>query len=471
MQLGFHNFLVLIIFGLLIVIPASANQSRIALVVGNAAYPSSPLRNPANDAVDVSATFIGLGFEVIHLENATFLEMEKAVRKFGDLLKRSNGIGIFFYAGHGLQVNGRNYLIPVDADIQDETEVRHKALDVDFVMGKMELAKNNVNLLILDACRNNPFERRFRSGMGRGLAQMTAPRGTVIWYATRPGKVALDGDGRNSPFTHHLVQALKEPYMEARKIISQIAIEMYDAGFEQEPWQEGIWLKDFYFTDGSKIVKENKPPPVITSKADSKITEKAKVAPIKKPKIESLKEPVKVTKPIEKTEQEAVVSKVETKKEDKSVIKEPKQTKEEANQGKISLPGIALFSKKKKLTLIDSFEETREILLNYNWDCTWRDQYYQGTSKLIFESTEQDVFIAKIKHSTCPEGWGVFSGKLKKGSFTGNTYQFPNPCQGGAHIRSKLYSSAEGGYQIKSTYSPTNYQAKGEQICVALPKL
>lgn len=466
MQFGLHKILIPIIFGLLIVNPICANENRIALVIGNAAYPSTPLRNPANDAVDVSATLLQLDFEVIHLENATFLEMENAVRKFGSLLKESSGIGIFFYAGHGLQVNGRNYLLPIDADIQDETEVKHKALDVDFVMGKMELAKNNVNLLILDACRNNPFERRFRSGVGRGLAQMTAPRGTVIWYATRPGKVALDGDGRNSPFTHYLVKTLKEPYMEARKIISQIAIDMYDEGFEQEPWQEGIWLKDFYFISESKIATKDKPPPVETNKADLKITKKPDVAPIKKPKVESIKDPVKETRPLGNNEQEVAVLEEEPQKPDESVIEEPQK---ETNVGTISLMGINLFPKK-KLTLIDSIEETRRILLNYDWDCTWRDKYYKGTSELIFERTDQDVFIAKVKRSICPEGWGVFNGKLKKGRLTGNTYQFPNPCQGGTHVRGSLYSLADGGYQLKSTYTPTNYQAKGEQICMSIPK-
>lgn len=240
-------------FILLIMLANSVNAqgSRIALVVGNSDYPSSPLQNPVNDAGDIASTLRQLGFEVIHRENATHLVMEQAVREFGAMLEHGKGIGIFFYAGHGVQVNGRNFLIPVDADIQDETEVKHKALDVDFVLGKMELAGNDVNLLILDACRNNPFERRFRSMTSRGLAPMNAPSGTVIWYATRPGKVAMDGRGRNSPFTHYLLNTLQKEDVEARKIISQIAVAMRDEGLQQEPWQEGIWLNDFYFSQSS----------------------------------------------------------------------------------------------------------------------------------------------------------------------------------------------------------------------------
>ena len=131
----------------LLLTSASAND-RIALVIGNSDYPSSPLRNPVNDANDIADRFRELGFEVIHYENTTYQEMENAVREFGRLLDEIKGIGIFFYAGHGLQVNGRNYLMPVDAEIQDETEVKHKALDVDFVLGKMELAQNSVNSIL-----------------------------------------------------------------------------------------------------------------------------------------------------------------------------------------------------------------------------------------------------------------------------------------------------------------------------------
>ena len=364
--------------------------------------------------------------------------------------------------------------MPVDADIQDETEVRHKALDVDFVMGKMELAENNVNLLILDACRNNPFERRFRSGVGRGLAQMNAPRGTVIWYATRPGKVAQDGDGRNSPFTHHLVKALKQPKMEARKIISQIAIEMYDKGFEQEPWQEGIWLKDFYFTNESKIAEKKKPQPVIVqtkTEQPSKKLAKPKVIEIKQPKVEAF-QPQKVveTKPLAESEnEEVVVAKVEPPEVAKPSIEIPEQEKQESTLKPAAFTGIKLFSKK-KLTLIATAEQTREILLNHNWDCTWRDQYYKGTATIIFERTEQDEFAAKVKNSRCPNGWGVFNGKFSKGRLSGNAYQYPNPCQGSAHYRAKLYSSPEGVFHLNSTYAPTNYQAKGEQNCVSVNK-
>ena len=260
MQNSARNSINLALFILLFLMAnaVDARGNRVALVVGNSDYPASPLQNPVNDASDIASRLQQLNFTVIQLKNATHLEMEQGVRQFGDLLSQNKGIGIFFYAGHGVQVNGRNFLIPIDADIYDETEVKHKALDVDFVLGKMELAGNDVNLLILDACRNNPFERRFRSMTSRGLAPMNAPSGTVIWYATRPGKVAMDGRGRNSPFTRYLLSTLQNESIEARKIISQIAVGMRDEGLQQEPWQEGIWLEDFYFTKPGR--KENNIP-------------------------------------------------------------------------------------------------------------------------------------------------------------------------------------------------------------------
>jgi hypothetical protein len=154
---------------------AAATDKRIALVIGNGNYASSPLRNPANDARAVSAALKDLGFDVIHHENLGLKAMGKTIREFGNKLKDSGGVGLFYYAGHGMQVKGRNYLIPVDADIQNEDEIAFNALDANIVLEKIDTANNRLNLVILDACRNNPFARSFRSG-NQGLAQMDAPR-------------------------------------------------------------------------------------------------------------------------------------------------------------------------------------------------------------------------------------------------------------------------------------------------------
>src|SRR5258706_6407186 len=135
--------------------------------------------------------------------------MHLALREFGDRLDRQ-GTGVFYFAGHGLQVRGRNYLMPVDADIQREDEVAFAALDLGAVMDKLDSAKNPVNIVILDACRNNPFGNRLQA-TAKGLAQVDAPPGTLIAFATAPGSTAADGAGRNGLYTQHLVQQIGRP--------------------------------------------------------------------------------------------------------------------------------------------------------------------------------------------------------------------------------------------------------------------
>ena len=189
--------------------PAAVAEKRIALVIGNGAYKDAPLRNPVNDARAIARTLQGLGFQVIQKENASLKEMQEAIRVFGDRL-RGGGVGLFYYAGHGMQVRGRNYLIPVNTDIQREDEVTYNGVDANLVLEKMDTAKNRVNLVILDACRNNPFARSFRSAT-RGLVPMEAPVGTLVAFATAPGSVAADGDGANGLYTQHLLNAMNQP--------------------------------------------------------------------------------------------------------------------------------------------------------------------------------------------------------------------------------------------------------------------
>jgi uncharacterized caspase-like protein len=163
-------------------------EKRVALVIGNGAYHDSPLRNPVNDARLMSATLKSLGFKVLTGENLNQKEMKRIIREFGQQIK-SSGVGLFYYAGHGIQSNGRNYLIPIGADITKEQDIELEALDAGYALAEMEAAQNRMNIVILDACRNNPFGRSYRSA-NRGLAQMTAPSGTFIAYATAPGSVA-----------------------------------------------------------------------------------------------------------------------------------------------------------------------------------------------------------------------------------------------------------------------------------------
>lgn len=226
---------------------SAAADKRVALVIGNAGYASSPLRNPVNDARAVSAALKDLGFDVIHQENLGLKAMGKTIREFGNKLKESGGVGLFYYAGHGMQVKGRNYLIPVDADIQNEDEIAFNALDANIVLEKMDTANNRLNLVILDACRNNPFARSFRSG-SQGLAQMDAPGGTLIAFATAPGSVAADGEGSNGIYTKHLIANMKTPGLAVEQLFKKVRIGvMSDTKERQVPWESSSLKGDFYF--------------------------------------------------------------------------------------------------------------------------------------------------------------------------------------------------------------------------------
>src|SRR3954467_14390054 len=174
---------------------APAKPSRVALVIGNASYPAAPLGNPVNDAADMAKELEAAGFTVIRRQNASLKEMHLALREFGDKLGKTS-TGLFYFAGHGVQVRGRNYLLPVDADIAREDEVAFQAMDLAAVMEKLDSARNPVNIVILDACRDNPFGSRFQVST-KGLAQMDAPPGTIIAFSTAPGSAAADGSGRN----------------------------------------------------------------------------------------------------------------------------------------------------------------------------------------------------------------------------------------------------------------------------------
>ena len=185
----------------------STAEQRFALIIGNAVYETSPLKNPVNDARAMAQTLTALGFQVILKENVNQVEMKRAVREFGEKIK-NGGIGLFYFAGHGVQVKGQNYLVPIGATITKEEEVEYEGVDVGFVMAQMDAAKNSMNIVILDACRNNPFARSYRSE-SNGLASISAPSGTLIAYATAPGSVASDGDGANGLYTQELLFNLK----------------------------------------------------------------------------------------------------------------------------------------------------------------------------------------------------------------------------------------------------------------------
>jgi hypothetical protein len=227
--------------------PATASK-RIALVIGNGAYTSAPpLKNPPNDARDMSASLRTLGFDVTSGINANQKDMKRLIREFGLKLK-GGGSGLFYYAGHGVQSKGRNYLIPIDAEIQSEAEVEDSGVDASLVLNYMDDAQNGLNIVILDACRNNPFARSFRSASD-GLAQVDAPTGTLIAYATAPGRVASDGTGQNGLYTSELLKQMRIPGLSATDMFMRVRAEVIkQTGNKQVPWEASSLVGSFYFS-------------------------------------------------------------------------------------------------------------------------------------------------------------------------------------------------------------------------------
>ena len=234
--------------------------NRHALVIGNGNYRSSPLKNPVNDALDMSAALRRLGFSVTVKTDADQRVMEDAIRQLGRTLT-AGGVGLFYYAGHGIQVQGRNYLIPVGADIVKEPDVKYEAVDAGRVLAYMEDAGNNLNIIILDACRDNPFARSFRSG-DKGLARMDAPTGSIVAYATSPGSVAADGSGRNGLYTAKLLKHMLTPGITIERALKNVRIEVASASNRKQiPWESSSLMGDFYFTSEKKVNTASKSVP------------------------------------------------------------------------------------------------------------------------------------------------------------------------------------------------------------------
>ena len=221
-------------------------ESKVALVIGNSAYPTAQLRNPVNDAMAMAGKLRALGFDVVVRTDANLREMTRAISQFGRMLKPGS-VGLFYFAGHGVQVRGKNFLIPVDAEIDGEAAVRSEAIDVDQVLEQLGPAR--LSMVILDACRNNPYERRFRSiGGGGGLAQIDAPTGSLLAYATAPGKVAADGSGPNGLYTAELLKAMDVPGLKIEDVFKQVRINVLKASNNQQtPWESSSLTGEFFF--------------------------------------------------------------------------------------------------------------------------------------------------------------------------------------------------------------------------------
>ncbi|CCO22864.1 caspase family protein [Maridesulfovibrio hydrothermalis] len=239
-------FFLVIFSALLLAANDSLAQSRLALLIGNSAYKNGPLRNPVNDVSAMHKSLKQSGFDVMVVKNADRATIGKAIDEFGRKLKGYD-VGLFYFSGHGLQVNGRNYLVPLHMKIQGQADVQYEAIDAGKVLAKMEDAGNRMNIVILDACRNNPFKRSFRSA-SNGLAQMDAPTGSFIAFATAPGDVALDGRGSNSPYVANMLSNMKKKNLTIEQFFKKVRRGvMKDTNKKQVPWESSSLVGDFYF--------------------------------------------------------------------------------------------------------------------------------------------------------------------------------------------------------------------------------
>jgi uncharacterized protein (TIGR02145 family) len=226
----------------------SASQKRLALVIGNGTYSSTILANPENDARAMKSALQEVGFTVMEYENLNQSKIKEAIDDFGMKLKGYE-VGLFFYAGHGIQAKGFNYLLPVDAKIQNEQQVEYDCVRADRILSLMETSGTKVNVIILDACRNNPFERSWtRSASAPGLAFMSAPKGTLIAYATAPGCTASDGSGKNGLYTSAILESMKIPDITILQMFQNVRnIVSLKSQNQQMPWESTSLTGDFYF--------------------------------------------------------------------------------------------------------------------------------------------------------------------------------------------------------------------------------
>lgn len=225
-------------------------MKQLAFLIGNGAYPESPLSNPTNDAVDLTAKLVELGFEANYIIDTSVKEMDVRLREFGVKLAAGYEVGLFFFAGHGMQIEGVNYLTAVDTDFSREVDAQYSSLALNKVIDTMAEAGTRLNILILDACRTNPYERRWRTGASRGLAPVYAPKGMIVAYATSPGQVALDGFGRNGAYTSAVLQHIGQQNVTIETFFKRVRNTVSSStGGRQISWEHTSLMGEYYFNN------------------------------------------------------------------------------------------------------------------------------------------------------------------------------------------------------------------------------
>ena len=250
------NLAITLVSATMLAIPATAqapSDVRIALIIGNSAYPGNmALANPSNDAKDMAATLRNMGFGVIEVIDSDRAKMLDAIERAGKALGGKQGVGMLFYAGHGLQLDWRNYMVPIDAKLASASDVPKQTVDIEAVMNTFKSAGNRMNIVVLDACRDNPFAEG-KTASGKGLAPLDAPTGTFLAYATAPGNVAQDGTGKNGLYTGFLLQELQQPTARIEDVFKRVRFNVRKASNgAQIPWETTSLEDDFVFNSGIK---------------------------------------------------------------------------------------------------------------------------------------------------------------------------------------------------------------------------
>ena len=252
----------------------AASDGRYALIIGNSAYNhATPLVNPKNDSNDIAKTLKSLFFETVLLQDATKEEIENSVKLFlAQLRDDEGGVGLFYYAGHGVQLQGENYLVPIETNSGTEEEIKRQSYNVAHLLNGMRKIKSATNIIIMDACRNNPFAHLAGAGtrsagtnerglvrltvpkINTGLSKLDAPPNTLIAFATAPGRVALDGEGQNSPYTAKLIEAMQRTGLTIGEVFRQVREDVLDVSEgSQIPWESSSLVQDFYFKPRAAI--------------------------------------------------------------------------------------------------------------------------------------------------------------------------------------------------------------------------
>lgn len=249
-------------------------NSRYALIIGNSAYHhATPLGNPRNDSEDIAEALQNLFFDTKLIQDATKQQIETAVTQFLIKLKQEGGTGLFYYAGHGVQLVGDNYLLPIETDVGTEQEIQNQSFNVSKLLAGMRQAGNETNIIILDACRDNPFKNQAKANsrsaaskgdrgmvkinvpkLDSGLSKLDAPPNTLIAFATAPGRVAMDGAGRNSPYTAKLVESMQRRGLTIAEVFRQVRTDVItESNGKQIPWETSSLTQDFYFKPRASI--------------------------------------------------------------------------------------------------------------------------------------------------------------------------------------------------------------------------